>query len=234
VAGELACHSTVTHREFFRRLAAQMGFHEPYLYDSDEALIHMVLASAHAYLHGTTFERLWQQGWARLNLPEDWRPFAEGNFPTPSGKCEFYAESLPTRGLDPLPGYVPAVANQQGPYPLHLLSTKTALPFLNSSYANLERHRSAERQPVLDRHPHDAAVRNITDGEQVHVFNHRGTVELQVRVGSLVRPGVVTIPSGWWAMHSPGGVSVNVLTSDGLSDLGGGGDGHDTLVEVTA
>ena len=41
------------------------------------------------------------------------------------------------------------------------------------------------------------------------------------------------MPSGWWASLSPGGSSANALTPDGLSDLGGGADFHDTLVQVT-
>jgi anaerobic selenocysteine-containing dehydrogenase len=82
-------------------------------------------------------------------------------------------------------------------------------------------------------HPHDAAPRGIGDHDLVRVFNDRGTVELRVRIGDRVRPGVVAMPSGWWASLSPGGSSANTLTADGLSDLGGGGDFHDTLVEVT-
>ena len=42
----------------------------------------------------------------------------------------------------------------------------------------------------------------------------------------------IALPSGWWASLSPGGASANALTADGLSDMGGGGDFHDTLVEV--
>ena len=52
------------------------------------------------------------------------------------------------------------------------------------------------------------------------------------RVSDRVRPGVVAMPSGWWASLSPGGTSANALTPDGLSLWGGGGDFHDTLVEV--
>jgi anaerobic selenocysteine-containing dehydrogenase len=47
-----------------------------------------------------------------------------------------------------------------------------------------------------------------------------------------VRPGVVAMPSGWWASRSPGGSSANALTPDGLTLWGGGGDFHDALVEV--
>ena len=55
-------------------------------------------------------------------LPEEdgfMTPFADGGFGTPSGKCEFYSETLAKRGLDPLPNYVPphegdASENRQG------------------------------------------------------------------------------------------------------------------------
>ena len=33
------------------------------------------------------------QGWQRLNVPAVYAPFAEGGFPTPSGKCEFYSDT---------------------------------------------------------------------------------------------------------------------------------------------
>jgi len=82
-------------------------------------------------------------------------------------------------------------------------------------------------------HPHDAAPRGIGDHDLVRVSNDRGTVELRVRIGDRVRPGIIAMPSGWWASLSPGGSSANTLTADGLSDWGGGGDFHDTLVEVT-
>ena len=36
---------------------------------------------------------------------------------------------------------------------------------------------------------------------------------------------------GWWASRI-GGASVNALTSDALTDLGGGGRLHDVWVEV--
>ena len=48
-----------------------------------------------------------------------------------------------------------------------------------------------------------------------------------------ILPGVVSLPSGWWPSLSPGGHAANLLTPDGLSDAGGGGDFHDARVEVT-
>jgi anaerobic selenocysteine-containing dehydrogenase len=228
----------VPNSEFFRRLAARMGFDEPAFRESDETMIRAALDSNHPYLQGITFERLAHDGWAPLSIPEDWQPFAEGGFPTPSGKCEFYAEGLIAQGIDPLPTYSPARESPAGDpalaarYPLALMTAKSALHFLNSSYANLPRHLNAEREPLLDMHPDDGATRGITNGDLVRVYNDRGSVELRVRIGDRVRPGLVAMPSGWWASRSPGGASANTLTADGLSDAGGGGDFHDTLVEV--
>ncbi|GAC1370408.1 MAG: molybdopterin oxidoreductase family protein [Ktedonobacteraceae bacterium] len=228
----------VPNTEFFRRLARHMGFDEPYLYASDEELIRTALASSHPFLKGITFERLVNEGWAPLALPHDWRPFAEGGFPTPSGKCEFFAASLATKGIDPLPAYIPArelvidSANQPR-YPLTLLTVKSSLHFLNSGYANLPRHLRAEREPLLDMHPYDAEARGIVEHDRVRVCNERGVIQLRARISDRVRAGVVALPSGWWASLSPNASSANAVTDDGLSDWGGGGNFHDTFVEVT-
>jgi len=232
------CGEAIPNTEFYRRLATRMGFDDPYFQESDEEIIRLALTSDHPYLAGITYERLLDEGWARLSLPDPWLPFAEGNFLTPSGKCEFFSTTLQVQGIDPLPTFTPADESAAGDperatcYPLSLITAKSALHFLNSSYANLPHHLKAERTPLLDIHPHDAAVRGLTHGDSVRVFNDRGVVELTARVGDGVRPGVVAMPSGWWASLSPGGTSANSLTADGLSDLGAGGNFHDTLVEV--
>jgi anaerobic selenocysteine-containing dehydrogenase len=104
----------VPNTELFRRLAARLEIDEPYLQTADEELVRTALTSDHPYLAGITFERLWSEGWAPLNLPEDWRPFADGGFPTPSGKCEFFSEALAAEGFDPLPAYEPARESATG------------------------------------------------------------------------------------------------------------------------
>jgi anaerobic selenocysteine-containing dehydrogenase len=229
----------IPNTELFRRLAAAMGFTDDYFGDSDLDLVQLALASDHPHLEGASFEKLLQQGWAKLRLPEGWTPFAEGGFPTPSGRCEFYAEQMAGWGLDPLPTFQPSPESAAGNpelaarFPLSLITGKGALHFLNSSYSGLERHRKAEVEPQLDISAADAAARGIADGEMVRVHNDRGSVLLRARVGDRVRGGVCSMPSGWWASLSPGGSSANALTRDGLADFGGGGDFHDTLVEVT-
>ncbi len=222
----------VPNTELFRRLASHMGFDEPEFHESDEDLVRSVLSRDHPYSEGITFERLWQKGWAPLNLPNDWRPYAEGDFPTPSGKCEFEAAHLADLGIDPLPTYIPDETGDAERYPLCLITAKSTQHFLNSSYANMPRQLRAAREPRLDIHGDDAAARGIRDGDWVRIFNHRGEARLRAWVGDRVRPGVAAMPFGWWPVHSPGKVSANALTCDGLSDLGGGGDWHDTRVEV--
>lgn len=224
--------------EIFRRLAARMGFGDACFRDSDEDIARRALVSAHSFADGITFESLKERGWIRFKVPEGYRPYAEGGFPTASGKCEFYSEALARQGHDPMPGYTPAAESPDGEselrsrYPLALVTAKSALHFLNSSYANMPRHLSAEKEPLAEIHPADAAARSISDGDVVRVFNDRGALTLRARVGERVVPGMIAVPSGWWASLSPGGSSANALTADGLSDMGGGGDFHDTLVEV--
>jgi anaerobic selenocysteine-containing dehydrogenase len=212
----------VSNTELFRRLAAAMGWGaDDALCESDESLVRRALAGGHPYLEGITYERLQAEGWAPLGLPAGRRtPFAAGDFPTPSGRCELFAP--------PEPRHVPAPVG--GGFPLIMISAKTALHFLNTSYANLPRHLRAEGSPEVQMAPADAAARDIADGDRVRLWNERGELVVTARVGDGVRPGVVAIPNGWW--RSMAGGAPNDLTSDGLADLGGGGDFFGTRVEV--
>src|SRR3954469_15692068 len=215
--------------EIFRRLAARLGFDEPCFRDSDEDICRTALGS------GFDWNELKQRGWQRLPKPARFAPFAHGGFPTPSGKCEFYSAWLETQGIDPLPFYNPpaeladeALAQR---YPLAFLSPP-ARHFLNSSFANLPRFREFEREPPLDMHPEDAAARGIRDGDQVRIFNDRGSYSLRARINGKPRRGVVVAPSVWWKKFSPDGRNANNVTSQRTADLGGGATFYDCRVEV--
>jgi len=222
--------------EIFRRLAARMGFDEPCFRDSDEAI-----AAAAFRPEGTTagidWARLKQKGWQRLDLPAPYAPFAEGNFPTPSGKCELYSETLRTMGLNPLPDYVPPYESpidgsaHAARYPLAMISPP-ARNFLNSTFVNVTSLREIEAEPSLEMHPEDAATRGIGPGDRVRVFNDRGNLDLAVRVTERARPGVVVALSIWWKKLARDGKNANELTHQRLTDIGRGPAFYDCLVDV--
>ncbi len=222
--------------EIFRRLATRMGFRDPGFSMTDEEMMDAAMAP----LGAERIAELRSRGWIRLDTEAHRLPYAEGGFATPSGSSEFFSEQMAASGFDPLPGFTPARESPAGDpelaarFPLSLTTAKGAHHFLNSSYGNVERALRAEKTPTLDIHPDDAGPRSIAEGDDVRVFNDRASVTLPARVGDRVRPGMVSMPSGWWASRSPSGLSANALTPDGLSDMGGGGDFHDALVQVEA
>jgi anaerobic selenocysteine-containing dehydrogenase len=216
--------------EMFRRLAARMGFDEPCFRDSDEDLCRAALASSQPRMQGIDWEEMKKSGWQRLNVPARFAPFAEGGFPTPSGKCEFYSAALEKQGLDPLPFYNPP-AEPAADGELQFISPP-ARNFLNSSFAHLLRFRNLEGEPRLEMHAADAAARGVRDGDVVRVFNSRGSLRLRACVNDRPRPGVVVAPSVWWKKHSPDGGNANNLTAQRIADLGGGATFYDCRVQV--
>jgi molybdopterin guanine dinucleotide-containing S/N-oxide reductase-like protein len=223
--------------EVFRLLAERLGFTEDCFKDSDEEIARQAINYDHPRMRGMTFEELEERGWMRLSVPETFAPFAEGNFPTPSGKCEFFSETLAKQGVDPLPTYIsPRESVQTAPelakkYPLAIISPP-AHNFLNSSFANLPTFVKAEKEPHLEIHPLDASARDIKDGDRVRVFNDRGEFKLKARVSEKARPGVVVALSVWWKKLTSDGCNANDVTSQGLTDLGAGATFYDALVEV--
>lgn len=209
----------------FRALARRLGFDEPCFADDDLTLCRQAFGDA------VDFEALLARGWVSLPWPE--APFADGGFPTPSGKCELASPRLAALGLDPLPQVLP---NHEPPgadsrYPLALI-TPPARHFLNSTFVNVVSLRDAEGEPALEIHADDAAARGIADGDWVEVFNDRGACRLRARVNGRARPGVVVGLGIWWRKLSPDGRNVNELTSQALTDLGAAPTFYDCAVQV--
>ena len=223
--------------EVFRLLAQAMGFEEDCFKDTDEEIIRQALETDAPVFEGVTLERLKRDGWARLNLPDTFAPFADGGYATPSGKCEFYCEALKREGLDPLPAYIPprespATAPELAArYPIQLISPP-AKSFLNSTFSHLESFLRSERHPLVLINPEDAARREITDGDRVRVWNDRGQCELIARVSDRVKPGVACALSVWWNKLSFGHCNVNQTVSQALTDIGSGATFFDNLVEI--
>jgi anaerobic selenocysteine-containing dehydrogenase len=222
--------------EAFRRLAARMGFAEECFRDSDEDICRQALESSNPRMRGIEWRELKAKGWQRLNLPERFAPFAQGNFGTPSGKCEFYSATAKGMGVDPLPTYIPpresvsdaALAKK---YPLAIISPPNR-HFLNSSFANLPFAIAEAKEPSLDINPGDARARGIRDGDRVRIFNDRGSLTAKARVSDRAREGVVVALSVWWKKLSADRKNANELTAQALTDIGGGATFYDCLVDV--
>jgi anaerobic selenocysteine-containing dehydrogenase len=208
----------------FRALAARMGYTEDCFADSDEAMARGAFDPAHVDLG-----ELERRGWFKLRIAD--APFADGGFPTPSGRA--LAEP-PGLGLpDHVPNHecvhsAPALAAR---YPLAMISPP-ARNFLNSSFVNVASLRAAEREPRLELHPLDAAARGIASGATVRVWNDRGEYQCRAEVSARARRGVVNGLGIWWRKFGLAGTNVNELTHQRLTDIGRGAAFYDCLVEV--
>jgi anaerobic selenocysteine-containing dehydrogenase len=85
---------------------------------------------------------------------------------------------------------------------------------------------------ILKIHPVDAAIRGIETGDSVRVFNNRGQCVLRSQVTATIASGVVSAPSVRSPKMAPDGNNVNMLTSQRLTDKGGGPTFYSCLVEV--
>ncbi len=212
--------------EIFRRLAARMGFDEPCFRESDDDMIRGLLDTPQPFIAGITLEELEAQHSVRLRIPTPFRPFAEGGFGTPSGKCEFRAETLT---------FEPPVESRGGDqdlyqrYPLELISPKNH-DNMNSTFGN--RAANDEATGTLSIHPDDALARGIASGDAVAVRNDRGRIRLRALVSDTVGTGVVCCPAVRWARLAEDGNTINALTSQRLTDKGAAPTFYSCLVQV--
>jgi len=141
-------------------------------------------------------------------------PFYNQNFPTPSGRIEFYTESLVPYNM-PLPIYnepieaSPTNALYQK-YPLVLITSHTRFR-THTQWDNLPWLQEVIPQPFVEINPVDAQARGINDGDTVTIFNDRGSIQVVAKVTNGIRPGVVNTYQGHWWNSFPTD-SVNVLT----------------------
>ena len=221
--------------DLFRALAERMGFTESAFQDSADALIDQAMDTDHAWFAGITRQRLEEEKQIPLTLPVNRDgialPFSDATwFRTPSGKAE----------LLPLPTFTPpqesrgSMASRK--FPLEFLGRK-ADNYMNTTFANLAGHQQMERRTdgVVEMHITDATARGIAHGDSVSIWNDRGRITLTAVVGAngsaKVGPGVLAARLDWQKL-SRDGSNVNALTSQTLTDLGGGATFYSTLVEA--
>jgi len=208
----------------FRALATRLGFAEDCFADTDEAMARAAFEPDRVNLAA-----LREQGWAKLEIAD--APFAEGGFPTASGKAVVDPPGLGAPDHVPNHESVLSAPELAARYPLAMISPP-ARHFLNSTFVNVASLRAAEREPLLEIHPRDAAARGIASGAVVRIFNDRGEYLCKAEVCERARPGVVNGLGVWWRKYGLAGTNVNQLTHQRLTDIGRAPSFYDCLVEV--
>jgi anaerobic selenocysteine-containing dehydrogenase len=160
-------------------------------------------------------------------------PYPGGQrFATPSGKLEFYSETLAAQGLPALPDWREDEEERElaRRWPLRLLTA----PGYFQSHTAFSGNRALRRRagaPVAVVHPEEARRRGLAAGDRVELWNQRGAFAVHLEVSDEVAPGVALVPGQRPAGEALSG-TVNLLCSDRLSDLGEGATYQSTFLDI--
>ena len=187
-------------------VADKMGVGKYFDQSPDEYLrqiMHLGQSDADPTVKGLTWEQLTSEA-VHLNTdPMPYVPFFNKQFPTKSGKIEFYVEMLVPFGQELCEHQEPIEASPTNPlfktYPLVFLSTHTKFR-THSQYVNLPWLKEINNggQGFLEINPKDAAPRGIADQDVVRIFNDRGQLKVRARLTESMKPGVVNCYQGGW------------------------------------
>jgi len=211
--------------EIFRRLAARFGFSDAAFKESDTELMDTALNPHDARMQGMNPSELPLDRALAMAFGGAEPVLTQNVWPqTPSGKIELQSQTLAARYGALLPTYRALVSN----YPLTLI-TPASDKRITSTFGGLSVN---DATPVLEMHPEDAAIRGLSDGQWVKVWNDLGTVFLPLRITTAIRPGVVCSEKGAWLRTSSNGQTVSALASTHKADLAEGACYNDARVEV--
>ena len=245
----------IPNNEIFRRLAKRLGFEEDnFKWNDTECLENYVDWDAPA-CEGIDLAYMKKHGYARLNVgtKDNRAPHKEGNFPTPSGKCEFrlvgaknfvagpfrqmYDGFQPGQDIPELPDYVASKETASSnpelfkKFPLNILAPKSH-GFINSCYANIDNKLKGQGEQFVLINQVDAMDRGIQEGEMIRIFNDRGSFDALAKITSDVGKGIVVATLGYWRQLNNG--TVNSVSSSAFGDMGNAQTSHDCLVEARA
>jgi anaerobic selenocysteine-containing dehydrogenase len=200
-------------QEIFRRLALAMGFTEPALTEPDAPILDRAakacgVAGGFAELQAKATVDVWNEPVAQ---------FADGKFPTPSGKIEIASEAAAADGHPAAPQ---ATVDARPAPGLYRLLSPANLWLMNSSYGNdpaIQAKLGPERIAI---HPQDAAKLGLQSGDRVRLENETGRLEMDVEVAALVPPGVLLGSKSRWPKALAGHANINALNPGHKSDMG--------------
>ncbi len=205
----------------FQQLAARLDLHEDLLTWSADQIASDLLNSDHPHVQGITLERLKAERSIRINLPADFRPYADGsNFP--DRKIRF----------SPAPRQLAFQVTPNDQFPLRLISPPGAY-VVNTSMGNVdELLKAAGGEPTILIHPADAQIAGVSDGQRARIISPNGEILRKLIVTTDARQGVAIAVGQWWPKLAPDRKSLNDLTSQELTDLGGGSLFGNAIVRI--
>ena len=231
---------SVRNTELFRKLANKMGYVEEgdnAFTQTDEEMIREIIDSEeNPLMEGVSYEQLEKNGWARGNVESERRDYLKNGWPTPTGKIDIYCEALKEQGQDPLPTHNPEIEGQEDNerrrrYPLQVLSSATHY-FIGDSFQSVPRLQAMMSRPTVELSVEDAASRGIEDGDLVRLYNDRGETYCHAVVIDGLLPGVCSTQKQFKGSRTPGGVNINALNTEMLTDFGMSPTFYSVLVEV--
>lgn len=177
---------------------------------------------------GLTYEYLKEEGTIQWPVPEKGhkgtpRLFADHQFFTPSRKAKFHALDDPQNLSEPVTKDLPLILTTGRIRDQWHTMTKTG---------KVNKLRQHIDKPFLEIHPHDAMLRNISDGDIVEIDNFRGSVRVSARVTEDVKKGVVFMPMHWGKILQKDLGRANNLTSDRVDPISKEPDFKFSAVEV--
>lgn len=226
--------------ELFRRMAQKMGYVEEddnAFTQTDEEMIRDILfdEEVNPLMEGITYEQLEKNGWARASDNSKRRDFLNIGWPTASKKIEIFSQTLADEGQDPLPTYNPEVEGQEDPkrkdYPIQVLSS-AAHYFIGDSFQSVPRLQAMMSRPTVEMSVNDAKERGIEDGDLVRLYNDRGETYCYAVIINGLLDGVCATQKQFKGSNTPGGVNVNVLNSEMLTDFGLSPTFYSCLAEI--
>ena len=116
-------------------------------------------------------------------------------------------------------------------YPLQVLSTATH-HFIGDSFQHVRRLAAMQSRPTVEINTQDAKARGIGDDDLCRLFNDRGETFAYAIVTDAIIPGVLGTNKQYRGSATPGGVNMNALNSQKLTDFGNSPTFYSVLAEI--
>lgn len=210
-----------TNRWIFQQLAVRLGLDVPELHWDEDLLIDKLLDSKNPWLQGISRANLTKEKSIKLRLPQPFLPYADGSnfedkkirFSPPPQQLQFEEEPCEQ-------------------FPLRLISPPGAV-VVNTTMGNVPSIlKIAGGEPTILIHPLDAERFGITDAQPTRITSRYGEICRKAVVTDDAKQGVVISVGQWWPKLSPDKKSLNDLTSERLTDLGGGSTFGNPVVRI--